>query len=398
MDERTAEWTIVKRPEFLDGPFQDVLNEIMRNRGLARMPEPELAFEQYQTVHGVVDFIYFVGARDVLIVELETSLDGKIDFCIQQTTRYENVAGDFPGRDARMVVLYAEHITNRRNNVRINLMAHQRDWRVCTYNIDDLRVLHDNEVERLGRTVGYGISADRVISNRPYTLGAVNRFMLAFELDGNDTLTADRIRQLLPATKGTNRGQPASPTWFHMHADCAEDLGLIERVDRGNCHITETGREFLDSVLAGDTATNLRARVARIPLTPDQRRILVGELLKDDFTEMSATKTAILLLYRYVQLNRGERFPNQRNFRFQQGEIEILRSLIGTNYNQTSTGNVLTWARNYCQEIGLIDVIPVERQRHSRIALTQVGSRFFNTLELTQMVKREMLHIPQEIT
>ena len=82
------------------------------------------------------------------------------------------------------------------------------------------------------------------------------------------------------------------------------------------------------------------------------------------------------------------------------GDVMLCQRIFGTNWEvnsaPTNVKNVLDWGRNYALELNLVEEI-IMKEGKKRTVLTSLGSRISNVLELTQLLKREIIRIPQEI-
>lgn len=182
----------------------------------------------------------------------------------------------------------------------------------------------------------------------------------------------------------------------------AEGIGLIKRTKvqgKITFEISEVGEDFLRKMdTYGIDISKIETISSSIDLSVDQKRIIITQLLKDNFMEIPRYKAMILLFLRFLSITRGTWVPKQRTYLFKEGEVRMLNYILGTNWhNPTSMGNVLTWSRNYCRELGLIEVIKGEQGGSERAVMTTLGSRIYGLLELTQSLKREIIHIPQQV-
>lgn len=392
MEELVVEWTLVRRPTFVSELFSKSLG--LPNTDL------KLVKEQFADDNGRVDLIY-QDDNHIFLVELETSLSGKYDFCLEQTKRYKNMASRFPGKSVHTIILYAKDITNENLRNRLVEDCRTEGIKIVEYNIADVQKIYDEEISILAKNIGLEIADIR--SDMPYTLSAANRFMLAFQRAKKTCMTTVQIGKALPTSKGKNKGKPWSQTSVVQHGYLAESMGLTyrETVHGKVFHnVTDIGQQFTEKMdISSIDISKIGTVKSSINLTLDQRRILLTQLLKDNFSQIPRHKAMILLFLRFITITRGEWVPKQRSYAFDPGDVKLLNHILATNWDkQTNLGNVLTWSRNYCEELGLIETIKGERKGSERAVMTTLGSRIYGLLELTQLLKREIIHIPQQIS
>lgn len=77
----------------------------------------------------------------------------------------------------------------------------------------------------------------------------------------------------------------------------------------------------------------------------------------------------------------------------------MANSILGTSHiNRTNLGNLLTWGRNYCEELGLIEVIKLSGEPFDKVTLTSLGSRFYSLIQVQQHIKRESIHLVHDVS
>ena len=387
MNELTAQWTIVQNEQHAKTIFEPFLMKHKIN-GL------QLVSEQFSDENGIIDLIYKTNYDHILLVELETSLNGKYDFAVQQTIRYKNMKRHFPKYEPHSIILYANDITSEHFINKIKSDSTQYDFETLTYKMSELQKIYENEVLILEKNLG--IRGFKITSNMPYTLTAINRFMSAFS--DQKPKSKKQICASLPATKGKNKGKPASSTSFIQHKNMALDLGLITEVDR-EFKITNVGNMF-NKARSEHNALQIKDNNSQshIPFSLEQKRIILSNILKDDFNSMNQVKSSILFFLRYVVHTGGNRIPKQRDYKFKQHEKDTINIIFKTNWDiSTNMGNIITWARNYCRDMGLIEIIKIDGETYDKVVFTSLGSRIYNFMELMQQLKREIIQIPQQL-
>lgn len=387
MNELTAQWTIVRNEHHAKTIFEPFLTKHKIN-------ELELVSEQFSDENGRIDLIYKTNDMHILLVELETSLNGKYDFAVQQTIRYKNMKKHFPEYKPHSIILYAEDITSKHFINKIKYDSARHDFEILTYKMSKLQEIYENEVLILEKNLG--ISGFKITSNMPYTLTAINRFMSAFS--DEKPKSKKEICASLPTVKGTNKGKPASDTSFIQHRTMAIDLGLITKVNN-EFKITNDGKMF-NKARSNHSELQIQNEnfQSHIKFTLEQKRIILSNILKDDFNSMNQVKSLILLFLRYVVHTGGNKIPKQRYYKFKQHEKDAINIIFRTNWDiTTNMGNIITWARNYCNEMSLIEIIKIDGEAYDKVVFTSLGSRIYNFMELMQQLKREIIQIPQQL-
>jgi len=82
------------------------------------------------------------------------------------------------------------------------------------------------------------------------------------------------------------------------------------------------------------------------------------------------------------------------------GDVKLCQRIFGTHWAEvpaaTNVKNVIDWGRNYALELGLVEEIMMIDGKKKTV-ITSLGSRVHSLLELTQLLKREIVHIPQQL-
>lgn len=393
MDELLVEWTIVKCKDYVELQLKNKLGNDFSSL--------ELLHQEFSDENGRIDLIYKNKKDEIILMELETYVDSsKFDFCISQTKRYSKMGPlHFPGKISHLVIFYDSENTSEDYKKKLEVESIKEGIKLVTYKLSEVQVLYEKEVERISKNMGLLLATPK--SAMPYTLSSINRFLSAFIITKKSKLTGEEIGKSLPTSKGRNRGKPWSKTSVNEHRYLAEGLGAIECEKVGmitTIKLTSIGQRLIENMnKVGVPFDDMSKISSSIALSPEQKRIILSELMKDNFGYAPNYKSMILLFLRFITISGGGWVPNQRDYSFKEGEMEFLNKILGTNFsNKTNMGNVLTWSRNYCEELELIEIIKTGG-KSSKVVLTSIGSRVLNILELTQHIKREIIHIPQQI-
>lgn len=402
VDEILVEWTLVRR----HGMIKELFKDFLRKNGSSDM---NLIGEQFTDENGRVDLIYETNDSKIILVELETSLSGKDKFAFTQTIRYKNMGVHWPGQKILNVVLYAKDVTPQKLQDRFDKDCKAEGIQIVKYDLKDVQEAYENEVQLLSENIGLVVEEKGIASVANYSVASANKFLLAFKITGKDALTNEQIRNVIPSNKGPRRGQPWAPNTVSTNLVVPEGFGFIKRERVGGkekFRITEVGKLFLSKYPFKSnqlTKKYLTNRQSEFSLTLDQKRIALMQILKDEFGKMSRAKAMILYFLKLVSID-----PNlipalhgkSKSWKMDSGDVKLCQRIFGTNWAAgpaaTNVKNVMDWAKIYALELGLVEEIMMKGDK-KRTVLTSLGSRVHSLLELTQALKKEVIHIPQQL-
>ena len=403
MDELLVEWTLVRRQDMVKEMFKDFLEKIGAS-------DIRLIGEQFTDENGRVDLIYETNNRSIILVELETSLSGKYDFALEQTKRYRKMNVHFPNHKTHNMILYAKDVTPEKLQQKLVMDCRKEKIVIAEYDIKDVQDAYEKEVEMLSQNIGLIVEEKGIASVAPYSLASANKFLLAFRIARKDVLSNQEIGNAIPTPKGVRKGQPWAPNTISTNLVVPEGFGLIKREKDGGkekFRITEAGKLFLGKYpfnASQLTKTYLTSRQSEFPLTLEQKRILLEQLAKDEFGKMSRAKAMIFYFLKLVAIDPDLILPlhgKSRKNKMDQGDVKLCQRIFGTHWAEkpaaTNVKNVIDWGRNYAVELGLVKEIMMKGGK-KRTVMTSLGSRMHSLLELTQSLKREVIHIPQQIS
>ena len=402
MDELLAEWTLVRRHGMIKELFKDLLKKIGSR-------DMSLIAEQFTDENGRVDLIYETEDEKIILVELETSLVGKYDFALEQTIRYKNMGAHWPGQKIVNVILYAKDVTPDRLKIKLVTDCKKNGIEIVEYDLKDVQNAYESEVELLSENIGLVVEQKGIASVAPYSIASANKFLLAFKITGKDTLTNKEIGAAIPTPKGTRKGKPWAPNTVSTNLVVPEGFGFIKREKDGGkekFHITEAGKLFLSKYpfkRIDLTKAYLTNRQSEFRLTLEQKRIALEQLLKDEFGKMSRAKAMIFYFLKLVAIDPNLISPlhgKSKKNKMNAGDVKLCQRIFGTHWADapaaTNVKNVIDWGRNYALELGLVEEIMMNGGK-KRTVMTSLGSRAHSLLELTQSLKREVIHIPQQL-
>lgn len=306
MEELIVEWTLVRNKHV-------VLESFKKSNFGFRIRNIDLIAEQKSDPDiGRVDLIYETDSGNILIVELETGIKdrSKYNFCISQTMRYTDFKEKyFDGRDCTMVILFDDDGTPRDFKDELGEFADRNNIILSKYSMKAVERMYEEEIDRLSKIIG--IKMRPPTSDMPYTMSAINRFLMAFKITGRDSLTPTELAKTLPTTKGKNKGRPWSRTSVLAHEYLCNGIGSIEvfrHARNKEYKLTPVGKELIDGMnLLGEDPKEIIKRVEKIPLSISQRRIIISQFLQDP--KPSKVRSLIFSFLRYIDVTRGERIP-----------------------------------------------------------------------------------------
>jgi len=254
MNERTVQWVLLREWNYLKRCLQlPIIRRFAENLG---------------TEHGILDFVLQITdpTANLAVVELETGVDsrGKLEFCIEQVTRYKQVT--FPPYKVSHVILYAEDVTPGPLAQELQRTSAQIGVVLRTYRIAEVEELYQKLLKDLAKNVG--IPLGPTVAMDVCYLRWLNTLVKPF---------VDQQATELPVDVFYQDGRPSvfrSRTTYGVRKRLGQDFELItEKKVNGEkvLALTELGQRFADAfapdVLVGTAPTP--------PLSAEQRRILL---------------------------------------------------------------------------------------------------------------------------
>jgi hypothetical protein len=338
-----------------------------------------------------LDFIYELESNRILLIELETGIDGasKYEHCTGQIKRYTNLKNRFGKRQVDVVLVYASEGTPEKVQNRLLTFTDEYNVILKTYSITKLLQIYDEMLNRLHRTSG--ISLGRAVALGITSLSWLNKFMVAF-LDGQgngsplDSIPWIDLKDMF-----------SSNTSFYVLKRFAEDFEFIElKTDKRTkiLELTKNGQQFRDElrvnnqIRPGDPGS-----LTTDVLTLGQRRLLLEILLNGNFTKI---KVNIFHFLRFVHLTEGSWLPRM-NTKLTKAEQQYLNNVFRTSYNSRTLKDIIQQTCTFCEELGLLEKLSSPNQVYDMVMFTSLGSRVYNYFEQLLNVERERYQIPQQI-
>jgi len=368
MNEYLVEWTLLREQNYLQKCID--------------LPLERKVCQQYTTKYGRVDFVHKIKNDGFLITELETQIDSraKFSFCIEQVKAYKQIK--FNEADNHIVaILFAEQ-SNENLVEDLNQFANSFTVKLYTYDIEFVKRLYDDEIQKSLLTAG--VPLIRPVAMNLTHLSAFNRLMIPFYENKVDVLDRSDFIPLFPVI---NSGK--SESTFNVICRGAFYFDLLLRED-DQFILTEYGKRFRDNV----NAVELSSSVKRIPLSLEQKRILVESLLNGHFYEKKS-KINLYYLLKFIALTDGEWIPRGRVFN-DAAKHDFVNNFFQMNYSEGSVADLLNFTCNHCVELGLVERIRTQGF-FDRAVITSFGSRVLNYLELDIHLKREKVQIPFQL-
>ena len=367
MTENVVQWVLLRRADYLGKRL-----ELKLHRKVA----------EYQTTDfGIIDFAFGTANGEIAVVELETSISttAKLEFCLEQSTRYKQLATLVPS-PLRVFVLFDSIGTNPSFTEKLKRGCLENDLELRSYSMPDVQRLYQGCMEELERTSG--IYLGRPVAMNVTHLRILNRLLAPFlKSDLNAPLSARLLMQAFSKSE--------SQTAFRVRRILAEHFDLIHPGEGGKerqLRLTDIGKEFCRNM----TWAPLNAG-HEFSLSHGQRRVLLESLLNGHFTK---SKVNIFYLLRFIHLTNGDWIPKSDRAILPE-RLAYLNNFLGTSYRPDSLTRLVHFTLNQCIELGLAEKIQTARNDPDlRAILTSLGSRVLGFLELYLHLKREQFQIP----
>ncbi len=367
MNENVVQWVMLRETGFL-----------ARQLGL---PLRRKLAEYQTTDHGIIDFAFDTADNEVAVVELETEVasTSKLDFCIEQSVRYKNLASQV-AHPLRVFILYDRLGTPSQFAKRLDDGGKKHGLELRTYSMLDIKELYQKCMEELERTSG--IYLGRPVAMNLTHLRLMNRLLLPFWKKEVTTLPETAVTK--------NFSQQGSRTIYRVRRTMAEHFGLIhvEAAAKGQkvVQLTQLGQRYCESM-----SYEPLARGHEFDLSFGQRQVLLESLTNGHFTK---SKVNIYYLLRFIHITNGEWIPKEHGDVGAE-RLTYLNSFLGTDYRPGTLTRLIRFTFNQAVELGLVDAIQTPQHEATfKAFLTSLGSRVLGFLELYLHLKREQLQIP----
>ena len=356
MNESLVQWTLLNNVDYLSEALDF---EIASKRG-----------QEITTDYGRIDFIVEDYQNNQLIVELETILNNKnkLDYCFNQVLNYKNIS--FSDK-TEYCILYASETKQKSKRI-IDNFGEDNAILVRSYSINEVKNLYVETVERLSLSFGLALQKPR-----NYTicyLRWLNKILKPFYDFSKDTLTVDELAYYFTSSQTTN---------FRCYLRLALDFEMIES-DGDSYVITQNGRDYIANFnIDIEAASNLSS----VDLTNEQKKVLLRVITNGNWT---AHKVNIYWFLRFIEVTNGEWLPNIK--KFDDLKLGIVNELFGVNYKKRTMYEFLSFACNWCIELGLVERIK-SASNYDRVYLTPLGIEINNIFSLDLLLKKNRLNL-----
>ena len=356
MKENLVQWTLLQNLDFLSKSLDF---QIATKKG-----------QEITTDYGRIDFILENYQKNQLIVELETILDtkNKRDYCFNQVLNYKNVS--FSDK-TDYCILYANE-TNQKAKSIINDFGKQNNILIKNYSINDVKKLYSSTVERL--SLSFGLSMPKPANYTICFLRWLNKILKPFRDFEKTALNEIDLSCYFTSANSTN---------FRCYLRLALDFEMI--VQNGSKYvISSNGIEYIQNFNPDiDTASNLSS----IDLTNEQKKILLRVITNGNWT---AHKVNIYWFLRFLEVTNGEWLPNIKDF--ERHKLDLVNGLFGVSYLSRTMYEFLSFACNWCMELGLVDKIKTTTN-YDKVYLTPLGIELNNIFSLDLQLKKNRLNL-----
>ncbi len=374
-DEALVQWVLLKHPEHLSQ---------LLGLAVGRCIGTEVT-----TKHGRVDFIFEVGKNKMLIVELELNINStsKFDHCTEQLSRYIKLQSEF-SQKLQVALLYASEHTSDKFRDKLGTFTEQNGIILRTYSLRKILLLYNSLVNRLYRTSG--LSLGRAVALGVTSITWLKKFMAMFlaisENDLVDEMPWKTLKRMF-----------SSSTNFYVLKRLAEDFEMISvRTLKKSKRVilTGAGRTFGNDLLLECSLHKIGLScISSRDLTLSQKRLLLEILLNGNFTKI---KVNIFHFLRFVHLTEGGWLPKQST-KLTAAEQQFLNNMFKASYNARTLNDLVLQTCTFCEELGLVEKLPVKDQLYDNVMFTTLGSRVYNYFEQLLHVERERYQIPLQV-
>lgn len=356
MKESLVQWTLLQNLEFLSKSLDF---SISLKKG-----------QEITTDFGRIDFILENKYKSQLIVELETVLDSKSkrEYCFNQVLKYKNVS--FSDK-TDYCILYANETTSVAKGI-INKFGEENKVLIKTYSINDVKKLYSSTVERL--SLSFGLSLPKPANYTICYLRWLNKILKPYKDFGKHNLNKEKLAHYFTSANSTN---------FKCYLRLALDFEMIHQ-NKDDYSISDNGLEYIQNYnLDIDIASNLSS----IDLTNEQKKVLLRVITNGNWT---AHKVNIYWFLRFLEITNGEWLPN--TIEFEKHKLDLVNGLFNVNYKSRTMYQFLSFACNWCMELGLVDKVK-SAMAYDKLYLTPLGIEINNIFSLDLQLKKSRLNL-----
>ena len=356
MKESLVQWTLLQNLDFLSKSLEF---NIATKRG-----------QEISTDFGRIDFILESFQKNQLIVELETVLDSKAkrDYCFSQVLNYKNVSFY---DNTEYCILYANETNSKAQSI-ISAFGKENQVLIKTYSINDVKKLYASTVERL--SLSFGLSLPKPANYTICFLRWLNKILKPFRDKGKAVLLEKELSNYFSSANSTN---------FRCYLKLALDFEMISE-NKNGFTLTGNGKEYIQNF---NPNIDFTKNLSSIDLTNEQKKFLLRVVTNGNWT---AHKVNIYWFLRFLEVTNGEWIPNIKNF--EKHKLDLANGLFKVTYRSRTMYEFLSFACNWCMELGLVDRIRTYTN-YDRIYLTPLGIEINNIFSLDLQLKKSRLNL-----
>jgi len=317
MNELTVQWALLREWNYL--------------RRRLDLPIVRRVAENWNTEYGRLDFVLETATTDLAVVELETGIDtsGKLDFCLQQVTRYQKV-NFHTSRKVLYVILYAEDTTPSRFAGMLQQGSDRVGAILRTYSFAKVQDIFQRLLSDLSRNVG--ISLGPTVAMDVCYLRWLNAIVKVFVDQGKEQLPISVVQPAL-----------GRRTTYGVKKRLAEDFDLLVEMGSGASRmlgLTDLGKRFAKAMIPDFIFGH-----ARIPsLSTEQRRILLEALTNGRITPCKAN---IIYFLRFLHMTEGTWVPKSSAPEDPE-RMRLVTAFLGKSYAWKTVTDFLAFTCNQC--------------------------------------------------
>jgi hypothetical protein len=356
MNESLVQWTLLHNLDFLSNLLDF---KIATKKG-----------QEISTDYGKIDFIVENFNKNQLIVELETLLDAKNkrEYCFNQVLNYKNVK--FVDQTA-YCILFADETTHKAK-LQVFDFGEANDIIVKTYTLNDVKKLYTSTVEKL--SLSFGLALPKPKNYTICYLRWLNKILKPFRDYEKLDLTENELATYFSSPKSTN---------FNCYLRLALDFEMISK-NKDGYSITENGLEYIHNF---NPEIDFAKKLSSIDMTNEQKVVLLRVITNGNWT---AHKINIYWFLRFMEVTNGEWLPNIKEF--EDYKLDLANGLFGVRYKSRTMYEFLSFASNWCVELGLVERIKSGTE-YDRVYLTPLGIEINNIFSLDLQLKKSRLNL-----
>jgi hypothetical protein len=345
MEEAKVSWVLLKNQEY----FAKILGlQIKRCLGT-----------EVTTRFGRPDFIFDLSGSELLLIELETSIDStsKFEHCTNQVKRYIKLGPKFHGKHIKVALVYGEERTSDKHHKMLSEFADRYGIILRRYSLQKILQIYNDMVNQLYRTSG--ISFSRAVALGVTSLSWLNKFMVPFfTCKDNEPINSRTWEEL--------KDHFTSKTNFYVLKRLTEDFELIKITNSKKAKIielTDAGCRFRDELSAEIRFQNKEfSETTSFEITMSQKRILLGILVNGNFTKL---KVNIFHFLRFIHLTEGTWLPKPTT-KLTTAERQYLNNAFKASYNARTLKDLVLQTYTFCMELGLVEKLPEPNQLYTQ--------------------------------